>query len=120
MAAGRYDIKIEQGSTFVLNLTYKDSNDQPLNLSTYQSRMKIKDSHEGSVIASTESGDAPLNTISIALGSSTNNVVVTITNSATAAFNFDHAVYDIELVSNSGAVERLIEGRVFLSKEVTS
>ena len=45
---------------------------------------------------------------------------MTISMSATntAALSFDHAVYDLELVSGS-VVDRIIQGRVKLAKEVT-
>ena len=36
----------------------------------------------------------------------------------TAALDFDNAVYDLELVAGA-AIDRIIEGRVFLSKEIT-
>ena len=80
--------------------------------------MKIRESTGGTIIASTESGDSPKNTLSIALAASGNNIIVTMTAANTAALDFDNAVYDLELVSGA-AVDRIIEGRVFLSKEIT-
>jgi hypothetical protein len=80
--------------------------------------MKIRESTGGTIIASTESGDSPKNTLSIALAASGNNIIVTMTAANTAALDFDNAVYDLELVAGA-AVDRVIEGRVFLSKEIT-
>ena len=119
MAAGKYDITIEQGATFTLNLSYKNSAGAVIDLSSaYSARMKIRESVGGTIIASTESGDSPKNTITIALAASGNNIIVTISATNTAAFDFDNAVYDLELVSGL-VVDRIIEGRTFLSKEVT-
>ena len=119
MAAGKYDITIEQGTTFTLNLSYKDSAGDVVDLSSsYTSRMKIRESTGGTIIASTESGDSPKNTLSIALAASGNNIIVTMTAANTAALDFDNAVYDLELVAGV-VVDRVIEGRVFLSKEIT-
>jgi len=119
MAAGKYDITIEQGSTFTLNLSYKDSDGAVVDLSVgYTGRMKIRESTGGTIIASTESGDSPKNTLSIALAASGNNIIVTMTAANTAALDFDNAVYDLELVAGT-TVDRIIEGRVFLSKEIT-
>ena len=119
MAAGKYDITIEQGATFTLNLSYKNSAGAVIDLSSsYTSRMKIRESTGGTIIASTESGDSPKNTITIALAASGNNIIVTISAAHTATFDFNNAVYDLELVSGL-EVDRIIEGRVFLSKEVT-
>lgn len=52
---------------------------------------------------------------------SLNDAKITMTISATdtAAFDFDAAVYDLELIDGSGNVTRLLEGEVELIKEVT-
>jgi hypothetical protein len=52
---------------------------------------------------------------------STNDAKITMTISATdtAAFDFDQAVYDLELLDGSSNVTRLIEGKIELIKEVT-
>lgn len=119
MSAGTYDFSIEQGTTFTLNLSYKDSAGSVIDLSSgYSAKMKIKDSPDGEVIASTESSDSPKNTISIALASAGNNIVVTIPATATGAFTFESAVYDLQLI-NGSVVERVVEGRVKLDKSVT-
>jgi len=119
MSAGTYDFSIEQGTTFTLNLSYKDNTGSVLDLSSgYSAKMKIKDSPDGEVIASTESSDSPKNTISIALASAGNNIVVTIPATATGAFTFESAVYDLQLISGL-VVERVVEGRVKLDKSVT-
>lgn len=119
MSAGRYDLSIEQGATFTLPISYKDSNDAVINLSSgYTARMRIKESHGGTLLASTESGDSTGATISIALAASGNNVTISMTAANTAALSFDNAVYDVELVAGD-VVDRLLEGRVKLKKEVT-
>ena len=119
MAAGKYDITIEQGATFTLNLSYKDSAGDVVDLSSsYTSRMKIRESTGGTIIASTEAGDSPKNTLSIALAASGNNIIVTMSATNTAALDFDNAVYDLEIITGA-LIDRIIEGRVFLSKEIT-
>ena len=120
MAAGRYDITIEQGATFTLPISYKDSNDAVIDLSSsYTARMKIKESTGGTVIASTESADSPKNTLSIALAASGDNITISMSATNTAALDFETAIYDLELVAASN-VDRIIEGRVKLNREVTS
>jgi len=119
MAAGRYDITIEQGATFSLPISYKDSNDAVIDLSSgYTARMKIKESAGGTVIASTESADSPKNTLSIALAASGNNITVSMSATNTATMDFDNAVYDLEIVSGA-EVTRVLEGKVKLSREIT-
>ena len=45
--AGKYNIVIEEGSTFGLDLLYKDSSGNRQNLSSYTGRMQIRDSPGG-------------------------------------------------------------------------
>ena len=42
MSAGRYSFTIEQGTTFQLELIYKDSNQTPINLTGYSGRMQLR------------------------------------------------------------------------------
>ena len=39
MAAGKYNIVIEQGATYQVEIQYKDSNNLPIDLSGYNGRM---------------------------------------------------------------------------------
>jgi len=113
MAAGRYDITIEQGATFSLPISYKDSTGSVLNLSSgYTSRMMIKESAGGTTIKSLTNGSG------MTLAASGNNIVVDISATDTASMDFDNAVYDLEIESGS-TVTRVLEGKVRLSREIT-
>jgi hypothetical protein len=46
-------------------------------------------------------------------------ITITIAADVTAAFDFEEAVYDLELISGTNVVTRLVEGDVTLIKEVT-
>ena len=46
MAAGLYDITIEQGATFQMNLTWKDSTGSPVNITGYTARMQVRENYE--------------------------------------------------------------------------
>ena len=39
MAAGKYNIVIEQGATYQVELQYRDSNNNPIDLSGYSGRI---------------------------------------------------------------------------------
>ena len=113
MAAGRYDITIEQGATFSLPISYKDSTGSVVDLSSsYTSRMMIKESVGGTTIKSLTNGSG------MTLAASGNNIVVDISATDTASMDFDNAVYDLEIVSGS-TVTRVLEGKVKLSREIT-
>ena len=115
MAAGKYDIEIEQGADLDLDIDYKDSAGSLLNLgSGYSAAMKIKESKGGAVIASLTNGSG------ITLATTSPNINIKIAYGTTAGYDFETAVYDFEL-KNTGAdtVSRILEGRVTLNREVT-
>lgn len=115
MAAGRYDITIEQGATFSLPISYKDSTGSVVDLvggNGYTARMMIKESAGGTAIISLT------NSSGITLAASGNNIVIEISATDTAAMDFDNAVYDLEIVSGA-EVTRVLEGKVKLSREIT-
>ena len=116
MAAGKYDITIEQGADLDLDIDYKDSAGSLLALGTgYSAAMKIKESVGGAEIASLASGSG------ITLASTSPNINVKIAYGTTANYDFDNAVYDFELKNTSAdTVSRILEGRVILNREVTA
>ena len=60
----------------------------PVDLSGYVARMKIKDKVGGTVLASTEAGDTPLNILSVALDTAKYTITLTISATATAALTY--------------------------------
>ena len=115
MAAGKYDITIEQGADLDLDIDYKDSAGDLLPLgSGYTAAMKIKESKGGTQIASLTNGSG------ITLSSISPNINIKIAYGTTAGYDFDNAVYDFELTATSAdTVARILEGRVMLNREVT-
>lgn len=114
MSAGRYDIEIEQGSTFSLDITYQDTNNAVLDLSSgYTSAMQIRESagSDTSVLSLTSG-------VEITLGSTGPNIQVVVGPSVTASLDFDHAFYDLELIQ-AGSTEKIIKGSVKLIREIT-
>lgn len=115
MAAGTYDIFIEQGATFVKGIIWKDSEGDPVDLDGYTARMQFRPSVNSNTIyfsCTTENGR-------ITLGGALGTIDISIDADDTAAFEFISAVYDLELESAGGFVTRLLEGGVEVSKEVT-
>jgi hypothetical protein len=92
----------------------------PHDLASYTVRMKIKNRVGGTVLASTEAADAPLNVITMAVDNSAKTITRTIDADDTAAFAFKTGVYDVEAVSPSGEVTLLFYGSVTISQEVTT
>lgn len=86
----------------------------PKDLTNWTARMHIREEQDDTVTLHEMTTPTDI-TIS------TNDAKITMTISATdtAAFDFDAAVYDLELVDESGVVTRLLEGEVELRREVT-
>ena len=129
MAAGKYSFAIEQGSTVDFEIAYKDSNGDPIDLTDYQARMQIRPS-KGSdttiitLSSSLEYGDGTGLNMSGSDGinpPTSGTIGIFISANTSSLFDFNEAVYDLEIVSGSTypIVTRLIEGNVRLIKEVT-
>lgn len=114
MAAGLYDITIEQGATFQMSLTWKDSTGAPVNITGYTARMQVRGNYESedTLVSLTSSGGG------IVLGGALGTIAITISASVTQLLQLEEAVYDLELVSAS-TVTRLLQGKAVVSREVT-
>lgn len=112
MPAANYEMNIEQGVDFELPLVFSNGG-VPMNLVGYSFRMQIRD-YEGVVIfdGSTSNGKLLLNT-------SNSTLTINISSAETSSFNFEFAKYDLEMVTPTSKVTRIIQGEVNLSKEVT-
>jgi hypothetical protein len=114
MAATTYDILIEQGATFSQVITYKD-NGVAVNLTGYTARLQVRATLESAstlIELTTANGR-------IALGGAAGTITLTIAAADTAALTAGRGVYDLELVSGSGIVTRLLQGVATISRNVT-
>jgi hypothetical protein len=123
MAAGKYSFTIEQGSTVEIPLIYKDNQGIPVNLTQYSSKMQIRDSYGSTppiiTLTSTLNPDGTGLNMSNAVSG---GITIYIASCTSSMFNFVDAVYDLDIISGSGncpIVNRILEGKVRLSKEVT-
>lgn len=132
MAAGKYSFTIQQGSTLRFRIDYKDSSSNAVDLTNYQSRMTIRpDVASSTVICSlssvtTDVDGTGLNMTPVVSGvtypKSSGSIEITISAASSSLFTFGEAVYDLEIYSGSAPgtyVDRILEGRVKLTKEVT-
>ena len=137
MAAGAYSFTIEQGSTIDFQIDYKDSTGDPIDLTGWQARMQIRPSRTSNnmicrLSSSLQSDGTGLDMTppsgSKTLPQSSGSIRVYISAFSSSQFSsgsnpiWNQANYDLEIRSGSGiytTVNRILEGRVKLSKEVT-
>ena len=117
MSAANYDITCEQGATFSRKFTVNDNSTPPVarDLSTYSGRMQVRPDVDSSttLLDLISTGGSPAITLN-----SSGEIEITVTATATAALS-QGGVYDLEIESGSGTVERVIQGNFILDKEVT-
>ena len=110
-------MKVEQGVTFVQNMTWKiDSN--AVNLSGYTARMNVRTSRSGRVpanilVLAITSDDA------ITLGGAAGTIRIDLSATQTSNIAAGTYAYDLELESPGEEVTRLLSGTFTVSPEVT-
>jgi len=120
MAAGKYNFVIEQGTTFTLELQYKDSNSVPVDLTGYSGRMQIRPSIGSPTSYLTLSSSIQADGTGITFPTPVSGTInLSISAVSSSLLTFDQGVYDLEIRSGS-VVARLIQGGVQLSKEITT
>ncbi len=131
MAAGRYSFVIEQGATTNFEIQYKDSNNQPIDLTGYTGRLQIRSTYAQNsgelylTLSSSLNLDGTGLNFSGSNGSTpptSGSIGIYIASCTSSALTFNEALYDLEIYSGSGDCPytvRVLEGNVRLSKEVT-
>ena len=121
MAAGKYSFVIEQGSTLNFSIVYNDANGQPVDLSTYNAKMQIRQTYSSppllTLSSSLNADGTGLNMTNAVSGT----IGIYIASCTSSLLTFSEALYDLDIISGSKCpiVNRILEGKVKLSKEVT-
>jgi hypothetical protein len=128
MSAGRYSFTIEQGATLDFELAYKDSDNNPIDLTGYQGRMQIRPSVGSDTVYITLSSSLEPDGTGLNFSGSdglnsliSGTIGIFISANSSSQLDFGEAVYDLELATGSEfpIVTRLLEGQIQLSKNVT-
>ena len=146
MPAGEYDIFTEQGTTFTLGLTYKDSNNTVIDLDGYTGSMQVRRSVNdnqallflqgntfsmsmtgggitqefttGTTQGIAGTGGIQVNTGVTGWTGSTGGIYISIDSATMAYLPPGKHKYDIELVSGT-TVDRILKGTFEVDAEVT-
>jgi hypothetical protein len=113
MTPGLVNFVCPQGSTFRKTLTYT-LDQTPIDLSGYSSRLQVRTAHYSTdPLISLVSGSG------LTIGGSAGTIDIYISDSDTSEIPAGNHVYDLEIISPSSDVDRLIEGRFSVTPEVT-
>jgi len=111
MAAGKYDIVIDQGSGFGLDLTVQESGSAK-DLSDYSVRGQIRPTVTSNTLTASFVG--------IVTNAAQGKINVALTPSITAGMSSGKYFYDVEIhTSGDSVVTRLLQGTATVSPEVT-
>jgi tRNA threonylcarbamoyladenosine modification (KEOPS) complex Pcc1 subunit len=113
--AATYGFTIDQGATFSQTLTWKDPSNVAIDLTGYTARMQIRGKRTSTSVTlslTTENGG-------ITLGDDAGTIDLLISATDSAAMEVGTYVYDLELISVSGSVSRLLMGNFVVRGEVT-
>jgi len=108
--AYRYDLKIEQGATLVLDVACQDDLGRPMDLTGYSAAAQIRYRH---------SDPDPAAVFSSTLGEEPGVVSFSLSAQQTSALSRTYGVWDCELTAPDLTVQRLAEGKVSVTPEVT-
>jgi ribosomal protein L1 len=111
MAAGTYDIVVDQGSDFSIEIAISQ-NDSAVALATHAARAQLRPSPT----SGTKTADFTCAITNVSEG----KLTMSLSNSQTAAIAAGKYYYDIELVNTStSVVTRLLQGVARVTPEVT-
>jgi len=115
---GIHNFTCNQGATFNRTITWKDSANAAYDLTGYTARMHVRtaiDAANTIITLTTSNSRITLGSNAATKGQITLNISAADTANLTPAIY----VYDLELVSGGGVVDRLIEGNFVVKAEVT-
>lgn len=113
--AGTYNITCQQGATLKRSITWRNPNKTPINVTGYTARMHVRSTVDASTTVLELTTENSRITLGGVLGTITLRVEAPITTNLTPAIY----VYDLELVSGGGEVDRILEGNFVVKAEVT-
>jgi hypothetical protein len=121
--AKSFDIKIQQGATFSLGVTIKDSSGSPIDLSGYSFKGQIRrnassDKVEASFLIDVQDQISSPGRVTVRLPPGATRAIK-VDASTDAGRKITRMAYDIEFTRPDQTVVRMLEGVVLISPEVT-
>jgi hypothetical protein len=112
--AVQYNVEIDQGADWFLNVTYEQPAGTPVNITGYTSALQLRSlPTDATAVLSLATGSG------ITITGASGLVAVHATAAQTRAIDEGVYYYDLEITSQSGIVTRLVQGQAYVSAEVT-
>jgi len=115
---GQYTLNIYKGATLDITFTWKDSAGNPVDLTGYTARLQVRESVDAVAIL-LELTTTLVAGSGIVLGGAAGTIQLVAPATSTDDYTWDEGVYDLELVSGTGVVTRLLQGPAKAWHEVT-
>jgi hypothetical protein len=106
------NLTIDQGATFTSDITVKDINGEIFDLTGYTAVAKMAKGYSSTRTRTTM-------TTTFATDRTTGVLTISLTNAQTAALDAERYVYDVEIISGTGTVTRVLEGIITVRPEVS-
>lgn len=119
MAAGTYDLTVEQGATLNVLITWKDAAGVPVNLTGYSARAQIRSANLKDLVIDLDSSGHGITFENVTSPSTyPGKVRIIVAAADTLDFDFETGAWSLELTSGGGVVTRLLDGEVLLAERV--
>lgn len=105
----KVNLVIDQGTTFETSVNLTDDNGDLVNLEGYSGAGQIRKHYTSSNSVSFD----------VSLGGANGTITLGLSSNTTASLAAGRYVYDVELTTNSNTVNRIIEGIVTVTPQVT-
>lgn len=125
MSAGRYDIILEQGSTFDLPIRYATPSGSLVDLTGYTARMQVREAPGTAVITEFTSSETSngfiwmSGTAAERSDGQNGNVRLYMSSANTSVLPKFRGQYDLELVDPEGYTVKLLAGKFTIEPEIT-
>lgn len=102
---------VQQGATYSQTITLKGGEGDPIDITGCSAAAQIRQQYSDPVAAAQFTAVIPNGVDGV--------IHISLTPAQTAAIAFDRGVYDLELTYTGGVKDRILQGNVVISKEVT-
>lgn len=114
MQIQKENLSIPQGTTYRHKLEYRYPDGSPVDLTGFTAKMQIRESIDSETVLY----EAEFHS-EIVIDSKAGDLFIKIPAAKTALWDWQRGVYDLEIVSQTGEVTRILEGRIKVLPEVT-